>query len=194
MKQKSLLVSLVLALSLLSGCGVYNQYHYVSDDDWIEVSYEGVEQLLANLKQPLPQGSLVVINSLVNVNDLGQTLPFGRIVSDQIASSLHQNGYRVMGMELPTEIFSKNEVGILELPVKTKEALNNVHANALLVGTYAAGRKNVYVSLRIVDIATQNIISSTDYSINMGPDATAMTRIPVPKEQAEQHSITLPNN
>ncbi|WAR44738.1 FlgO family outer membrane protein [Methylomonas rapida] len=194
MKQKSLLVYPILALSLLSGCGIYNEYRYVYDDDWIDVSYDGVDQLLSDLRQPLPRGSLVVINSLVNVNDLGQNLPFGRIVSDQIASSMHQNGYRVMGMELPTEIFTKNEAGILQLPDTTKEALNNVHANALLVGTYAAGRKNVYVSLRIVDIATQNIISSTDYSIKMGPDATAMTRIPVPKEQKEQHSLTLPNN
>ncbi len=181
MKRKSLLVSSILALGLLSGCGVYNQYHYVSDDDWIEVSYDEVDALLRNLKQPLPHGSLVVINSLVNVNDLGQTLPFGRIVSDQIASAMHQQGYRVMGMELPTEIFSKNDAGILELPEKTKEALNNVHANALLIGTYAAGRKNVYVSLRVVDIPTQTIVSSTDYSIKMGPDATSMTRLPEPK-------------
>lgn len=191
MKQKSLLVSLIVALCLLSGCGVYNQYHYVYDDDWVEVSYDGVEQLLTNLTQPLPRGSLVVVNSLVNVNDLGQTLAFGRIVSDQITSSLHQNGYRVMGMELPTEIFSKNEAGILELPEKTKEALNNVHATALVYGTYAAGRKNAYVSLRVVDISTENIISTTDYSIKMGPDAKAMTRIPEPKEE---HSLTLPEN
>lgn len=182
MNKNRMLVSTALALTLLSGCGVYNQYHYVYDDDWVEVSYEAVDELLLNLKQPLPKGSLVVINSLVNVNDLGQTLPFGRIVSDQISSSMHRAGYRVMGMELPTEIFSKNDAGILELPEKTKEALNAVHANALVIGTYAAGRKNVYLSLRVVEISTQNIISSTDYSVKMGPDATVMTRLPEPKE------------
>jgi hypothetical protein len=118
----------------------------------------------------------------VNVGDLGQSMPFGRIVSDQISSAMHQNGYRVMGMELPTEIFSKTEDGILELPEKTKEALNNVHAHSLVIGTYAAGRKHVYVSLRIVEIATQNVISSTDYSIPMGPDARAMSLPPEPKQ------------
>jgi hypothetical protein len=32
----------------------------------------------------------VVINSMVNVDDLAKALPFGRIMSDQIVSSLHQ--------------------------------------------------------------------------------------------------------
>lgn len=183
MIKKPLFVSALLALTLLAGCSSYYRYRSeVKDDDLVEVSYAAVEQLLQNLKQPLPRGNLVVINSLVNVGDLGQTMPFGRIVSDQISSAMHRNGYRVMGMELPTEIFSKNEAGILELPEKTKEALNNVHANALVIGTYAAGRKNVYVSLRVVEIATQNIISSTDYSIPMGPDARAMALPPDPKQ------------
>jgi hypothetical protein len=183
MNKKLTLVSASLALSLLTGCSSYYRYQSeVKDDDLVEVSYEAVDQLLLNLKQPLPRGNLVVINSLVNVGDLGQSMPFGRIVSDQISSAMHQNGYRVMGMELPTEIFSKTEDGILELPEKTKEALNNVHAHSLVIGTYAAGRKHVYVSLRIVEIATQNVISSTDYSIPMGPDARAMSLPPEPKQ------------
>ena len=183
MNKNKMLVSALLAFTMLSGCSSYYRYNTeIKDDDLVEVSYEAVEQLLQNLKQPLPRGSLVVINSLVNVGDLGQTLPFGRIVSDQISSALHRNGYRVMGMELPTEIFSKNEAGILVLPEKTQEALNNVHARALLIGTYAAGRKNVYVSLRVVEISTQNIISSTDYSIPMGPDARSMALPPEPKQ------------
>jgi TolB-like protein len=183
MKKKSILASILLALTSLSGCGIYNQYHYVKDDDLVEVSYEVTEHLLLNLKQPLPKGSLIVVNSLVNVNDLGQTLPFGRIVSDQITSALSRSSYRVMGMELPTEIFAKNDAGILALPEKTKQALNDVHANALVLGTYAAGQKNVYVSLKVVELATQNVISSTDYSIPMGPDAKRLTTLPQVKEE-----------
>lgn len=183
MKKNSILASILLALTSLSGCGVYNQYHYVKDDDLVEVSYEVTEHLLLNLKQPLPKGSLIVVNSLVNVNDLGQTLPFGRIVSDQITSALSRSSYRVMGMELPTEIFAKNDAGILVLPEKTKQALNDVHANALVLGTYAAGQKNVYVSLKVVELATQNVISSTDYSIPMGPDAKRLTTLPQVKEE-----------
>ncbi|MGZ4957778.1 MAG: FlgO family outer membrane protein [Methylomonas sp.] len=182
MFRKQKIILMMLALAVLGGCSRMYRPSEPCDDDLVEVSYDAVDQLLLNLKQPLPKGSLVVINSMVNVDDLGQTLPFGRIVSDQIASSMHRAGYRVMGMELPTEIFAKNESGILQLPEKTKAALNAVHANAIVIGSYAPGRNHVYVSLRIVDIATQNIISSTDYSVSRGPDAKAMTTIPEPKK------------
>jgi len=185
MKTHQLFVSALLALTLLSGCGPRNYYSSVEDEDLVEVSYSAIDQLLLSLKQPLPHGSLVVINSLVNVDDLEQTLAFGRIVSDQLTSAMSRAGYRVMGMELPTEIFAQNDAGILELPEATKQALNDVHANALVYGTYAAGRKNVYVSLVVVDIATQNVISSFDYSTPMGPDAKRLVTPPEPKEKAK---------
>jgi hypothetical protein len=182
MFKKQILVLMILALTMLSGCNRLFRPGETKDDDLVEVSYEAVDQLLLNLKQPLPKGSLVVINSMVNVDDLGQTLPFGRIVSDQISSAMHRAGYRVMGMELPTEIFAKNDAGILQLPEKTKEALNAVHASAVVIGSFAAGRNNVYVSLRVVEIATQNLISSTDYSVPMGPDAKVMATRPLPQK------------
>lgn len=182
MFKKQIIVLMILALTMLSGCSRMFRPSETKDDDLVEVSYQAVDQLLLNLKQPLPKGSLVVINSMVNVDDLGQTLPFGRIVSDQVSSAMHRAGYRVMGMELPTEIFAKNDAGILQLPEKTKEGLNAVHASALVIGSFAAGRNNVYISLRVVDIATQNIISSTDYSVPMGPDAKVMTTKPQPQK------------
>ncbi len=183
MNNKQLLAPALLSALMLSGCSPWYYHNDIEDDDLVEVSYNAVDQLLLNLKQPLPKGSLVVINSMVNVDDLGQTLPFGRIVSDQLTSSLHRAGYRVMGMELPTEIFAKNDAGILQIPEKTKDALNAVHASAIVIGSYAAGRDNVYVTLRVVDIATQNFIASTDYSIPRGPDAKVLTTPPKPKDK-----------
>jgi hypothetical protein len=47
-----------------------------------------------------------------------------------------------MGMELSTEIFTKKDAGIVQIADKTKEALSLVHAQAVLVGTYAPGREN----------------------------------------------------
>jgi len=182
MNKPKLLASALLSTTLLVGCSPFYHHETIDDQDLVEVSYEAVNQLLFNLKTPLPKGSLIVINSLVNDDDMGQTLPFGRIVSDQLSSALSQSDYRVRGMELPTEIFVKNDSGILELPEKTKTALNELKASAIVVGTYAAGRKSVYVSLRIVELSTQNIISSTDFSVPMGPDAKRLATPPAEKK------------
>ena len=183
MFKKQMIVLMILALTMTSGCSRLFRPSEIKDDNLVEVSYEAVNQLILHARQPLPQGSLVVINSLVNVDDLGQTLPFGRIVSEQISSAFHNAGYLVMGMELPTELFAKNDAGILQLPEKTKEALNTSGAKAVLIGSFAPGRNSVYVSLRMVDIATQSTISSTDYSVAMGPDAKVLATRPQPQQQ-----------
>lgn len=52
---------------------------------------------------------MIVVSTLVNVDDLNQTSAFGRIVSDQIASVFNNAGYRIMGMEMPTAVFVKEE-------------------------------------------------------------------------------------
>jgi len=161
---------IILTLLVSTGC---NRYYASGPDDenLIEVSYDAVENLLIDLKQPLPAGSLIVINSLVNVDNLSQSFSFGRIMSDQISSAFHKAGFRVMGMELPTEIFVKNDAGILNLSDTTKEALNNEGAKALVIGSFAPGRHNVYVSLRIVEIDDQNLIATSDFTVPIGPDA-----------------------
>lgn len=175
-----MLIRLIAVATLilgLSGCGNQWSRSEVKDADLVGVSFSAVEDLMTNLKQPLPHGSLVVVNGLVNVDNLDQNLAFGRIVSDQLTSALHQYNYRVMDMDLPKELFTKNEAGILRLPETAKQALSDVHADALVYGTYAVGRNHVYVSLRVVELLGQNVISSTDYSVPMGPDTRALTTL-----------------
>ncbi|MGR9051555.1 MAG: FlgO family outer membrane protein [Gammaproteobacteria bacterium] len=186
-KTQRIIISL-LALSALAGCNRVYYSNEPDDENLVEVSYKAVDDLLMNLKQPLLKGNLVVINSLVNVDDLSQSFSFGRILSDQISSGFHRAGYRIMGMELPTEIFVKNENGILQLSDDTKAALNNVGASALVVGVFAPGKRNAYVSLRVVDIASQNFISTTDFSVSMGPDAKQLLKLKKTEEAAEKES------
>ncbi|NOR70752.1 MAG: hypothetical protein GQ532_13835 [Methylomarinum sp.] len=190
MIKKQIFYLLILMITLSTGCSRYYYSNEPDDENLVEVSFKEVDNLLINLKQPLPTGSLVVINSLVNVDDLSQTFSFGRIISDQISSAFHRAGYRVMGMELPTEIFAKGDAGILHLSAKTKEALNNIAAKSLVIGSFAPGKRNVYISLRIVDIASQNIIATTDFSVPMGPDAKILlTPKKIDIEQKPETSI-----
>ncbi len=172
MLKKTTLIFLCLFAISLSGCSRFFYYNDEPDDaNLVDVSYNAVNTLLQHLRNPLPAGSVVVINSLVNVDDLSQTFSFGRIISDQISSAFHRSGYRIIGMELPTEIFAKNDSGILYLSDETKQALNETGASALVVGVFAPGKRNAYISLKVYDITSENVISSADLSVPMGPDA-----------------------
>lgn len=169
MLKKATILNLALLSALLNGCGMNNAE--VKDADMVEVSYDAVSDLKDRLSRTIPKNSLVVVSTLLNVDNLNKTSAFGRIISDQIASAFHQSGYQIIGMEMPIDLFVMDEDGKIRLSKDNKDMLRDYQAGVIVGGVYAPGKKNSYVSLRIVDLNTKNVISSTDYSIPMGPDA-----------------------
>lgn len=169
LKKATIFISALL-ITLLNGCS-WNRYQEIKDADLVEVSYDATSTLQDKLTRTVPQNSLIIVSTLLNVDNLNQTSSFGRIISDQIASAFHNSGYQIIGMEMPIDLFVMQEGGALHLSDETKAILKHYHAAVLVGGVYAPGKKNTYVSLRIVDINTKNVISSTDFSVPMGPDA-----------------------
>jgi hypothetical protein len=170
LKKATVISTIMLSATLLSGCGV-NRYFEVRDADLIEVSNDVTAELREKANRAIPKNSLILVSTLLNVNDLHETSAFGRIISDQIASSFHNSGFRIIGMEMPIDLFMMKEGGALHLTDEIKTKLKPYNAAVIVGGVYAPGKRNTYVSLRIVDLYTKNIISSTDIAIPMGPDA-----------------------
>lgn len=165
----------VLVSTLLSGCGIS---HYLDNRDanLVAESYDAAEDLHKKILNKLPKNSLIVVSTLLNVDNLNQTSSFGRIVSDQIASAFNNFGYQVIGMEIPIDLFVMKEGGRFHLSDETKAMLRHYHASTLIGGVYAPGKHHGYVSLRMIDINSKNIIASTDFSVPMGPDAKMMMK------------------
>ena len=170
---KIVMIILAVIIASLSGCAT-NRYQEPKDVDLVQVSYDAAKTLQEKLRKPLPQNGLIVVSTIVNVDNLNETSSFGRIVSDQIASAFNNSGYRIMAMEMPTELFVEEEDGLLRLSDKTEQVLGTHNAAALVIGVFAPGRRTAYVSLLVVDIETKTIISSTDFSVPMGPDAKVL--------------------
>lgn len=172
MLKKATIFLPALLMATLTGCTSNPYYSETKDTDLIEVSYDAASTLQQDLKRTIPEGSLIIVSTLLNVDDLKKTSSFGRIMSDQLASAFHNSGYRIIGMEMPIDLFVMQEGGALHLSDETKKILKNYGAAAAIVGgVYAPGKKTAYVSLRMIDTVSKNIISSTDLSVPMGPDA-----------------------
>jgi len=170
----NLFVFLVTA-TLFAGCATRGS-EGPQDIDLIALSYSATEQLLAQGSSQLPREGVIVVSTLVNANEQDQSASFGRIVSNQIASGFSNKGYRIKTMELPVELFIKEESGLVYLSEEARNTLRDLNAAALVVGIYAAGRNTAYVSTRIMDVATENVISTTDFAVPMGPDAKVLLR------------------
>ncbi len=173
MLKKAIIFLAVLLIASLNGCASL-YYREVKDADLVEVSYDAVDTLKDDLKLRIPPGSLLIVSTLLHVDDLKKTSSFGRIMSDQIASAFHNSGYRIIGMELPIDLFVMEEGGTLHLSDETRNMIKQYGAAAIVGGVYAPGKRSVYVSLRMIDTVSANIISSTDLSVPMGPDAKTL--------------------
>ncbi len=168
-------ISLIILSFILSGCAK-NHYVVPQDVDLIPVSQKAAKDLLAHKTQALPKENLIVVSSFINVDDFKQTSAFGRIVSSQISSAFFKSGYRIKSMELPTDSFIKSNNGFLQLTDNARAEIKKQGASTLVAGIFAPGRVKVYVTIRMIDIESREVISSTDFSVPMGQDTRALLR------------------
>jgi len=160
-----------LLFATLTGCS-WNRYQEVRDTNLIAESQKATCELREKLSRIVPPKSIIIVSTLLNVDNLNQTSAFGRIISEQIGSAFHDAGHEIIGMEMPIDLFVMKDAGELALSDETKALIRKHQAAVLVVGgVYAPGKKNSYVSLRVVDVYTKRIISTYDFSVPMGPDA-----------------------
>lgn len=174
----SILIPAAFLVATLSACS--SSLRYVNtkaylNTDLIEASYEATDQLKEELCHKIPKGSLIVVSTLLNVKkNPNETSSFGRIISNQIATDLHNSGYQIIALDLPIDLFMMEENGELQLSDKDKALFRQYQAAVLVGGVYAPGKQNAYVSLRAVNRFTKHVIASTDFSVPVGPDVKAL--------------------
>ena len=124
----------------------------------------------------MPKNTLILVSTLLNVKNLKETSAFGRIISNQIATSLHDAGYQIIGMDLPADLFMMKDDGEILLSENDKTRLKQYKSVIIVGGVYAPGKQNTYVTLRAVDRFTKQVIASTDFSVALGPDVKVLLK------------------
>lgn len=153
----------VLAI-LLSGCSTFGR----PTGGLLRVSRNAADQLAANLDQAIvPGAGGILVASMVNIDDMTDSSSFGRIASEQIASALAREPHMfpIIEVRLRQNIFLKENGGEFLLSREVMDVSKKHEAQAVLVGTYAVGNQSVYVSARIVNPLTNQVMSSCDYSV-----------------------------
>lgn len=160
-------------------CSAITGKKEVDDADLVKASYEAGDALVKEAayytqahtkKGGLMPSKPILVASLVNVDDMQTSSTFGRIVSEQIGSRVAQNGYRVIEMKLRDSVFIQEHRGELLLSREIIDLSKAHDAHVVIVGTYAASKRVVYVSVKMVSTADNSILSSFDYSVPVGAD------------------------
>lgn len=173
----SRLCAALLVAGSLSACSIFNPPPpapvRTADSDLVLESYQAADTLLTQVpwlkdgRQPLLTGTFV------NVNDIGNSSGLGRMVAEQIASRFAQQGYTMIELKMRNAVFVDNG-GEFVLSRSVKDISQSHNAAAVIAGTYAVGRKSVYVNARLIRAADNVILAAYDYSLPLGPDTKAL--------------------
>ncbi len=162
-----LLACVAVAVLGLAGCSNKPGKIYVKTD-LVQAGYDLADSLEDNLKFAVSKDQSIIVSSFVNVDNLEESSPFGRMTAEYVASRLAQKGYSIIELKLRQDtLFVKKQKGEFLLSRDVKYISRENNAPLVVVGTYTGGYDKVYVSARIVRTEDNVIVSSSDYAIPM---------------------------
>ena len=169
-----MLVAAVIAISIV-GCAQHAPARQrTQDSDLVFESYQAADSLLAQVPWLKDTGQPLLTASFVNVNDLENSSGLGRIISEQVSSRFAQGGFPMIELKMRTTVFVKEKAGEFMLSRSVKELSQSHNAAAVISGTYAVGRRSVYINARLIRAIDNVILASYDYSLPLGPDTKAL--------------------
>jgi TolB-like protein len=159
---------------LLSGCAIESYTLKKSPNEYVPVpprldligtNYKAIDQLISQVNVSLPTGSKIIVSSVVNINQLENVAPLGRVISEHVLGRFAQFGYGVIELKIRNQIYMKRHEGELLLTREIRELVRAQNAHAFIVGTYAEASDRVFVSLKVIEADGSRILGAVDYSI-----------------------------
>jgi len=160
----------VVAALCLAGCANKQDVLAGSEEQnpLISSSYAAADRLLTPVakQELLGKDKRVLVASWVDVNQVSRTSIFGKMMAEQLASRLVQQGVAVMEVKLRSSLFITEKGGEMLLSREIKEISQQHNAEAVIVGTYAdAGSSGVYVTVKLVRAVDGLVMSATNFMV-----------------------------
>lgn len=100
-----------------------------------------------------------VITSFVDLNNLGETSGLGRLMGEHFMHQLQIRGWNVTDIRMTRDLII-NEEGEFSLSRELKRLRGTLSAANVVTGTYTATVDGILVSVRVLDLATGQVVST----------------------------------
>ena len=140
----------------------------------IEVNYRATDALLQDVR--LDERQPLLVATLVDQEDLGESSRLGRLFSEHYASRLSQRGVRVVELKLREQLFMKQSAGALLLSREVRDLSQTHNAQAVVVGTYTSSGQTLYISLKLVRPEGNTVVSAHDYALALNANLKGLLR------------------
>jgi len=169
-----LFLVLTVSVLVLAGCQTNGP---AKDVNMIPISHDAAKKMIFQSKDRLEPGSLILA-SFADIDNLENSSTFGRIVAQQIGSVFSSQGYKIIEMLLRGKVYIGKGEGEFLLSRALKDLSAEHDAQAVIVGIYAVGSKNVYVTAKLIQASDSIILASEDFVLPLGPDLRTLVTQP----------------
>ena len=124
-----------------------------------EATYLTSKELTYRASLPQKQKNIIVVTSLVNVNNFNQSSDFGRLYSDSMITNFERENWTVIDYR-GKNIVSKTKKGEFFL---NRDKLKLLPKNAVVfVGTYGKYKNGLVLNLRILNATDNKVIAASN--------------------------------
>ena len=178
----------LLTCYVISGCstvGYLNdtlQLDRLADTNLINANKQAANSLTTENTANLTKDKNIISSTFVNLDNLEQTTPMGRLLSEQISTELTKLGYKMVELRLrQDEILIEEHAGEFLLSRDTEKLMKEYDTQAFLVGTYTVASDIMYVTTRLINPNDNSIINAHNYSVSLGPNALTLINRELPE-------------
>ncbi len=147
------------ALAVLTGCAMVTPTIQCTTSI-NELSYSVAQQLKSGLSREDADKSIVV-TSMVNLDDMAEVSPIGRLVSELVGTRLAQLGVQVVEPRLKGGI-SIAKGGEQVLSRDAKDLATKLNAHAYVTGTVSKMQGKYFFNARLVRVKDSKILAAYD--------------------------------
>ena len=149
------MVALAIGTSGLVGGCQQVKIHRKDSINVVEENYEAVDVMLKAAREDLPESCKILTATFVDLDDVTNASPLGRLLGETASARLTQRGHTVVNMKIRRDSVAINADGEFLLSRDARQLSADYDAKAVLVGTYT--RTNVGTRIRSLSKELEDI-------------------------------------
>ena len=124
-------------------------------------------------------GDLVLVSTLVDINDLNRSAMLGKLASELISSRLITKRYTVRDATYTRGIDVKPEAGELVLSRDARQLGVATNESAVVAGTFTVAGSEIWLNMRLLKADDGEVLSSVDAVLPLDPNTRRLVCSPV---------------
>ena len=173
---KNILLNLSLII-MLSSCALYNRY--IESTDFQVLSKNLVNESIEKMKKNLLDDEIVLVSDFVNLSRLENPSKLGFLLSDSLKHELSSKNIIIRQVEFGRD-FTIGQHGFKMLTREQNDINKNIvdSITYALVGTYMITNKKLILFVKLIDVETGYILSSSQEETMLTKEIIDLEKVP----------------